>query len=171
MRSNFPKTLDDLGTGRSAEQGATTAFLPLEKTITAIDTSQLRLSQMESAVGSVTKERLQEMLADTGIVGRWEYHTNRDGSQEFTGMDALRGVYYVHKAIDPTTQNERVSVGKRSSQMQPAPDWTITYYQEHDDRGRDLGIKLVVTDTIPVESEGEGSVDYPLQYNGSEGYI
>ncbi len=171
MKTNFPDVLDNLGAGQSEELSAHTAFLPLERTIIAIETKQLRLGKMESAAGTVTEERLQEMLADTGIVERWGYHTNRDGSQEFTGMDALGGVYYVHKAIDPTTRNERVPVGKRSSQTQPAPDWTITYYQEHDDQGRDLGIKLVVTDTIPVESEGEGSVDYPLQYNGSEGYI
>jgi len=171
MRSNFPNVFDNLGDGRSAEQGATTDFLPLERTITAIDLNRLRLTQMESAVGPVTQERLQEMLADTGIVERWEYHANKDGSQEFTGMDALGGVYYVHKAVDPTTREERVSVGKRSTQIQPAPDWTITYYQERDDQGRDLGIKLVVTDTITVEPENQGSIEYPLQYNGSEGYI
>ena len=171
MRSNFPSALDNLGDGRSAEQGATTAFLPLERTITAIDSDQLRLNRVESAVGPVTQERLQEMLAETGIVEKWEYHTNRDGSQEFTGMDALGGVYYVHKAVDPTTPEERVSVGKRSSQIQPAPDWTITYHQERDDQGRDLGIKLVVTDTIPAGPESQGSIDYPLQYDGSEGYI
>ena len=171
MKTNFPDVLDNLGAGQSGELGARTAFLPLERTIIAVDTNQLRLGKMESATGTVTEERLQEMLADTGIVERWEYHTNGDGSQEFTGMDALGGVYYVHKAIDPTTRAERVSVGKRSSQIQPAPDWTITYYQERDDEGRDIGIKLVVTDTIPVEPESQESIDYPLQYNGSEGYI